>query len=95
MTEKIAGVTAAQVTPAYIDKRNYFGVFGSSVPLFLANGNHDGEQGWLLNGTANNEATWAATARNLYHPNTSPDSFYSGDTISEPFGLYYFYHGKP
>jgi hypothetical protein len=85
MTEKMPGLTAAQIGNVYVDRRIYFSVFGSSVPLFLANGNHDGEQGWLLNGTANNEAVLAATARNLYYPNPLPDSFYSGDSTSEPF----------
>jgi hypothetical protein len=85
MTEKMPGLTAAQIGNVYVDRRTYFSVFGSSVPLFLANGNHDGEQGWLLNGTANNEAVLAATMRNLYYPNPSPDIFYSGDSKSEPF----------
>ena len=85
MAEKMTNPTAAQVTGSYIDKRTYFGIFGSSVPLYLATGNHDGELGWLLNGTANNLAVWTANDRELYYPNPLPDSFYTGNNTSEPF----------
>jgi len=85
MAEKMSNPAAAQVAGSYIDKRTYFGIFGPSVPLYLATGNHDGELGWLLNGTANSLAVWAANDRKLYYPNPLPDSFYSGDSTFEPF----------
>ena len=74
-----------EVAQRHIDDRSYFGIFGSSVPLFLVNGNHDGECGWLLNGTENNLAVWATRARKLYYPNPYPDSFYSGGGKEEQF----------
>ncbi len=75
----------AEVIARYAEDRKYFGIFGRSVPLYLVMGNHEGEQGWLLNGTENNLAIWAAKARKLYYPNPFPDSFYSGNTNKEPF----------
>ncbi|MGI9134354.1 MAG: metallophosphoesterase family protein, partial [Rhodoferax sp.] len=62
-----------------------FGLFAHSVPLFLVNGNHDGELGWLANGTAQVLPVWATLARQSYFLNPQPDGFYSGDTLVEPF----------
>jgi hypothetical protein len=82
-----------ELAAQYANVRSYFGIAGPSVPLFLVNGNHEGEAGWLLDGTADNLAVWAARARTTYYPTPSPDGFYSGGTIAEPFvgerGSYY------
>lgn len=52
-----------------------------SVPLFIALGNHEGESGWNLNGTANNIAIWGTQERQKYFLNPAPDgAFYTGDT---------------
>jgi Calcineurin-like phosphoesterase len=75
----------AQLAAQYANVRNYFGIVGPSVPLFLVNGNHEGEAGWLLDGTANNLSVWAANARKLYYPVPTPGGFYTGSTASEPF----------
>jgi hypothetical protein len=72
------------VVNRYAADRSYFGIFGSSVPLYLVNGNHEGESGWLLNGREVNLAVWATLARKLYYPNPYPDSFYSGSAKEEP-----------
>ena len=85
MSEKLALQSYAQVANNYANKRDYFGIFGSSVPLYLAIGNHDGESGGALNGTENNLAVWASKARQLYYLNPSPDGFYSGDNKEAPF----------
>jgi hypothetical protein len=93
MSEKLALQSFVQVANNYADKRNYFGIFGNSVPLYLAIGNHDGESGGALNGTENNMAVWASKARQVYYLNPSPDGFYSGDSKEAPFvglrGNYY------
>jgi hypothetical protein len=68
-----------------LDRRSYFALFGHSVPLFLVLGNHDGETGWLRDGTKNNVAVWASRARKLYYPNPYPDAFYSGNTTEEKY----------
>jgi hypothetical protein len=93
MSEKLDLQSYTQVANNYADKRTYFNIFGNSVPLYLAIGNHDGESGGALNGTENNMAVWASRARQLYYLNPSPDEFYSGDSKEPPFvglrGNYY------
>jgi hypothetical protein len=75
----------SQLAAQYANVRSYFGITGPSVPLFLVNGNHEGEAGWLLDGTADNLAVWAANARKLYYPEPSAGTFYSASTVKEPF----------
>jgi hypothetical protein len=65
--------------------RGYYDSICHSVPLFLVIGNHEGELGWELNGTAENMAVWATIARKLYYPNPAPDHFYTGSTVVENF----------
>ncbi len=73
-------VTAHTVAQVYLNQRQYLGLVGSDAPLFLVNGNH--EQAALVNldGTPDNVAVWAQTARNAYFPQPAPDNFYRGDT---------------
>ncbi len=65
--------------------RKFYSVSGNSVPLFIAMGNHEGEAGWYLNGTANSIPVWDAQVRKKYFLNPEPDSFYTGDTTNYPF----------
>jgi hypothetical protein len=76
---------AATVNARYAYERGNFGIISHSVPLFLVNGNHDAELGWLNDGTAENIAIWATTARQQYFANPVPGTFYSGDSVEEPF----------
>ena len=76
---------AATVNARYAYEQGNFGLISHSVPLFLVNGNHDGELGWLNTGTAQNNAIWATLARQQYFPNPVPSAFYSGDSFTEPF----------
>ena len=75
----------ATVNARYVYERGNFGSFAHSVPLFLVNGNHDGELGWLTNGTAQVLPVWATQARHSYFVNPVPDAFYTGDSYTEPF----------
>ena len=75
----------ATVINRYKYERGNFGLITHSVPLFIANGNHDGELGWLLNGTGESLPVWATQARQGYFLNPTPDAFYSGDTTSQNF----------
>ena len=81
------------VVKLHSEQRPYFGLVGHSVPLYLVLGNHEGESGWLLDGTADNLAIWASKARKMYYPNPVPDDFYTGDETSVNFvglrGSYY------
>lgn len=83
MTDKYANYQDA--AKQYLAQRYYFGLLCHSAPLFFALGNHDGERGRSLNGTANNMTVWSATMRKRYLPNPMPDGFYSGNAKPEPF----------
>lgn len=75
----------ATVNARYAYERTHFGIFGHSTPLFLANGNHEGELGWLANGSENNITVWATRARQQYFLNPPPDGFFTGDSLERPF----------
>jgi hypothetical protein len=76
---------AATVNARYLYERGNFGLLAHSVPLFLVNGNHEGELGFLLKGAGQDLAVWAASARLRFFLNPTPDGFYLGDSVEEPF----------
>ncbi|RVT85058.1 metallophosphoesterase [Inhella crocodyli] len=76
---------AATVNRRYVYERGNFAAISHAVPLFLANGNHEGEAGWLNNGSGSNLAVWATQARQQYFANPAPGIFYRGDTLPDPF----------
>ncbi|RQW08411.1 hypothetical protein EH222_05755, partial [candidate division KSB1 bacterium] len=70
---------------AYLFQRSttYFGRLSHSVPIFLAVGNHEQEEGWHLddNGNpVNSQPVWGTNSRKRYFPNPIPDGFYTGNT---------------
>ena len=67
-----------EVLNRYVFERNNFANIAHSVPLFLANGNHEGEAGWLNTGS-DNIALWTSRVRQQLFMNPQPNSFYSGD----------------
>ncbi|NBU49131.1 MAG: metallophosphoesterase [Betaproteobacteria bacterium] len=94
MTEKYSEPLSAIVSPApnatvvnnrYIQERGHFARIGHSVPVFLVNGNHDGELGWSYTGQAESLPIWATKARKRYFLNPLPGGFYSGDLNIEPY----------
>jgi hypothetical protein len=62
--------------------RSFYETATHSVPLFISMGNHEGESGWNLNGTANNVAIWGTLDRKKYFLNPFPNSFYTGDNTN-------------
>lgn len=78
MAEKFAK-SESELIQSYIDGREFFDIVGGSVPLFLVNGNHEGENGWELSKNSNGVATWAENARNKYFENPTPNTFYTGN----------------
>lgn len=70
-------VNQQAVTALYINQRQWLGLVGA--PVFLVNGNHEQASLANLDGTPDNVAVWAQTARNAYFPQPAPDGFYSGD----------------
>ena len=85
MSDKLELINYEAVENRHLELRSYFDLVCHSLPLFLVIGNHEGEQGWKQNGTAENIAVWATTARKLYYPNPVPDDFYAGSTTVEDF----------
>lgn len=85
--------TQAAVEARYAEERGIFSEMAHSVPLFLVDGNHEGENGWLTGGTAKGLPLWAATARLAGFLNPLPDGFYSGNAAVDPLagarGAYY------
>ena len=60
--------------PLYMDR------IGHSVPIFLASGNHENEEGWNLDDTPFSIALGSIQARKAYYPTPIKDGFYSGNT---------------
>jgi len=63
----------------------FFSTVAKCSPLFLVIGNHEGEYGYLLDGTAENMSVYAALSRKQYFPNPVPDNFYSGNSTNQDF----------
>ncbi|MEI8243182.1 MAG: metallophosphoesterase [bacterium] len=78
-------VNADTVAQRYRFQRPFLALVAQSAPLFLVNGNHEQAAMCNLDGTANNVAVWAQTARNRFFPQPAPDGFYTGDTTNMPF----------
>jgi len=82
MTEKHADRTVA--AQQYLAQRFYLGEVAYSLPLFLALGNHDGEEVRHLRGGADSLAVWANAQRKRYFANPVPDVFFSGNSVTDP-----------
>jgi hypothetical protein len=82
------GMTEAEAEAAYLVERPYMGMIGDSVPIYLAIGNHENEEGWNFDDTFTppdqSLAIVGLKYRKLYYPNPIPDDFYSGNTDSLP-----------
>jgi hypothetical protein len=77
--DTLKSVTADTVAQLYVNQRAYLEGVGRSSPIFLVNGNHEQAAAYLLDGTPNNLAVWAQTARNRFFSEPAPDGFYTGD----------------
>ena len=79
-----AATSQAMVNLRYQSDLPYFGIITHSVPLFLVNGNHDAELGWLATSNTIDHSlpTWAFNARQSYFPNPIKNSFYDGENVS-------------
>ena len=81
--DTLKNVNVETVRALYINQRQWLGLVGA--PVFLVNGNHEQASLANLNGTPDNVAVWAQTARNTYYPQPAPDNFYTGDSESVEF----------
>ena len=85
MSEKKALITPETVLQRHLLLRRFYEQIGHSQPLFLALGNHEGEAGYLLDGSSECLPVWAANIRKQYFPNPQSDAFYSSSQEEEPF----------
>jgi sugar lactone lactonase YvrE len=83
MSEKLPIINYNNIEKRVLLLRHFYDKICQSVPLYLVNGNHEGELGWQLDGTPDNMPVWAAQLRKLYYPNPEPNSFYTGDTSNQ------------
>jgi hypothetical protein len=86
MGDKVAR-DGTRIASTYSELRDYFAIAGPSVPLFLVNGNHDGEAGWSMAEGEGSVAAQAASARRTYYPNPQPEGFYAGGASAAATGL--------
>ncbi len=68
--------------------RPILGSLCHSIPFYFCIGNHEGEKDYYLHQTPpNNMAVYATLWRKFYYPNPYPNSFYSGNTDVELYGI--------
>lgn len=80
MTDKYPHYTEA--FPQYLAQRYYFSLVGTQASVFLAPGNHDGEQVGRNGDEA--MALWSNANRTKFFPNPVPNDFYSGSATPHP-----------
>lgn len=83
--DTLPNINAQTVTQRYLLQRPFLALVARSAPLFLVNGNHEQAAAYNLDGTPDNVAVWAQTARNRVFPQPAPDGFYTGDKTTVPF----------
>lgn len=90
MTEKFPIFDAYYVEQRNLLYRHFWDKTCKSMPLFIVNGNHEGELRWK-----DEMLDVATTIRKKYYPTPSPDDFYSGSDSVETVGVrenYYAWH---
>ena len=80
--------TSADMDALHKDYRQYLGQICHSIPFYVCLGNHEGENDYYLNQTPpNNIGVWGTQWRKYYYPNPYPNSFYTGNTAVENYGI--------
>jgi len=89
MTDKLKNgsgkITRDTITSRCKYLRSFYEIAGHSAPYFMVLGNHEGEAGWTLNGSADNSAIISTQERKKYFMNPLPNEFYSGDDTQNDF----------
>jgi len=84
MVDKLPAKNNEAITLRNLLMRNWYAQIAHSIPLFMALGNHDGECGWLLDGTEKSFGVRATLGRKQFYP-VAPDTFYSSAAPDEKF----------
>jgi phosphodiesterase/alkaline phosphatase D-like protein len=74
-----------EVNQNTFDQVPYLSQVAQSTPLFLVLGNHEGEYGFLNDGTKDNLPVYSTLSRKQYFPNPEANDFYSANEEIEPF----------
>lgn len=83
-------ITEKEIDDLHKNYRPILGNITHSIPFYVCLGNHEGEMDYYLNyKPGDNLAYYATKYRKLYYPNPSPNSFYSGNTDFENWGIGY------
>lgn len=83
-------ITSHQLDSLHKDYRPYLGSICHSIPFYVCLGNHEGENDYYKTFTPPNNLTyWGTQWRKYYYPNPYPNSFYTGNTELEPYGIDY------
>ncbi len=81
-------ITTAEIDALHKNYRPFLGAIAHSIPFYVCLGNHEGEMDYyLLKNPGNNLAHHSTYYRKYYYPNPYPNSFYSGNSDKEPFGI--------
>jgi len=83
MSEKLPAKTESAIRARYLLQRSYFSSVGTSTPLYLVLGNHDGEAGYAFAGKDKRLTQISLAFRKMYFPNPEPDGFYTGNTEND------------
>ena len=82
------GITFPELDKLHKDYRPYLGKITHSIPFYFCLGNHEGETDYyMLKNPGKNLTVWGTLWRKFYFPNPYPNSFYTGNTDIEPYGV--------
>ncbi len=84
MVDKLREKNNESITARNLLMRNWYAQVAHSIPLLMVMGNHDGEEGWLFDGTDKNSAMRATNIRKQFYP-VAPDNFYCSAAPDETF----------
>ena len=85
MTEKAKVKSQAQAAATFSGMRNYFATIAAEAPLFLVNGNHEAELGWLAAKAATRDLPlWSVALRQAWYPGPVAGGLYTGAASVDP-----------
>ena len=84
LNDKDLQISSSEVDEIYQEQIPFLSEVAKNTPLFLVLGNHEGEYGYLIDGTPDNLPVYSTLARKKNFPNPEPNSFYTGNNEIEP-----------
>lgn len=85
LTEKFPIVDAFYIEQRNLIYRKFLDQVCHSMPLYIVQGNHDAELGWLSENRLDDPFNLATSTRKKYYPTPEPDGFYTGSEAVDPF----------